>query len=95
MFSRSLRQITGGLADWDICRYDFSDKEYHFSVPRSLDPGTVVGKGKSTAHGFILVFIIIQMEWWEAPVTPIIPGRLSFYLLLSLLEAVDGYQEDG
>ncbi|XP_073462076.1 cadherin-1-like [Aquarana catesbeiana] len=39
-----LLQITGGLADWDICRYDFSDKEYHFSVPRSLDPGTVVGK---------------------------------------------------
>ncbi|XP_077306670.1 LOW QUALITY PROTEIN: cadherin-1-like [Lithobates pipiens] len=39
-----LLQITGGLADWDICRYDFSDKEYHFSVPRSLDPGTAVGK---------------------------------------------------
>ncbi|XP_040185592.1 cadherin-1-like [Rana temporaria] len=39
-----LLQITGGLAEWDICRYDFADKEYHFSVPRSLDPGTVVGK---------------------------------------------------
>ncbi|KAM5137797.1 cadherin-1-like [Mantella aurantiaca] len=39
-----LLQISGGWADWDICRYDFAEKEYHFSVPRSLDPGTVVGQ---------------------------------------------------
>ncbi|XP_077306692.1 cadherin-1-like [Lithobates pipiens] len=39
-----LLQITGGLSDWAICRYDFAIKDYHFSVPKSLDPGTVVGQ---------------------------------------------------
>ncbi|XP_072278681.1 cadherin-1-like [Pyxicephalus adspersus] len=39
-----LLQISGGLASWEICRYDFADKEYHFSARRSLEPGLVVGQ---------------------------------------------------
>ncbi|KAM9302022.1 LOW QUALITY PROTEIN: uncharacterized protein PAF06_015271 [Gastrophryne carolinensis] len=39
-----LLQVIGGLAEWEICRFDFRDKDYHFSVPRSLEPGTVIGQ---------------------------------------------------
>ncbi|XP_068116599.1 cadherin-1-like [Hyperolius riggenbachi] len=37
-------QIAGGLAEWEICRFRFMDEDYHFSVSKSLDPGTTVGR---------------------------------------------------
>ncbi|XP_075045190.1 cadherin-1-like [Mixophyes fleayi] len=39
-----LLQIAGGLAEWQLCFFDFTDSSYHFSVPKSLKAGTIVGQ---------------------------------------------------
>ncbi|XP_073515326.1 cadherin-1-like [Phyllobates terribilis] len=39
-----LLQIAGGLAEWEICVFGFTDKNYQFIVPKSLEEGTVVGQ---------------------------------------------------
>ncbi|XP_069822187.1 cadherin-1-like [Dendropsophus ebraccatus] len=39
----ALLQITGSLAEWEICVFDFTDANYYFTVPKSLEAGTVVG----------------------------------------------------
>lgn len=39
-----LLQIAGGLAEWNLCIYQFTEPDYHFTVSKSLEAGTVVGK---------------------------------------------------
>ncbi|XP_077144602.1 cadherin-1-like [Ranitomeya variabilis] len=39
-----LLQIAGGLAEWEICVFGFTDKSYQFNVSKSLEEGTVVGQ---------------------------------------------------
>ncbi|XP_075433329.1 cadherin-1-like [Ascaphus truei] len=39
-----LLQVTGGLAEWVQCRPGFTEDRYTFSVPGTLEPGTVLGK---------------------------------------------------
>ncbi|XP_040266682.1 cadherin-1 [Bufo bufo] len=39
-----LLQIAGGLAEWELCIFGFREENYHFTVPKSLEAGTVVGQ---------------------------------------------------
>ncbi|XP_075694659.1 cadherin-1-like [Rhinoderma darwinii] len=39
-----LLQIAGGLAEWELCVFGFTENNYHFTVPRSLKAGTVLGQ---------------------------------------------------
>ncbi|KAM4017829.1 cadherin-1-like isoform 1-T3 [Anomaloglossus baeobatrachus] len=39
-----LLQIAGGLAEWEICVFGFTNKKYQFPVSKSLEEGAVVGQ---------------------------------------------------
>ncbi|KAM3919449.1 cadherin-1-like [Leptodactylus fuscus] len=46
-----LLQIAGGLAEWDICTLGFTDKNYEFTLRKSVEAGTVVGQVEFTKCG--------------------------------------------